>query len=115
MTCPRRSPGRAVVLLGEQHDQAEHHRWQLHTIAALHGCGRTWWSASRCFRAVSSRCSIAGRRGHLGEEEFLAEVDWSQVWGMDAALYLPLFHFTRMHRLPHAGAQCRSGDQPADR
>src|SRR5665811_1945932 len=26
---------RGVVLLGETHDQAAHHRWQLHTIAAL--------------------------------------------------------------------------------
>jgi hypothetical protein len=26
---------RKVVLLGEAHDEAEHHRWQLHTIAAL--------------------------------------------------------------------------------
>ena len=26
---------RGVVLLGESHDEAEHHRWQLHTIAAL--------------------------------------------------------------------------------
>ncbi|MBW1844935.1 MAG: ChaN family lipoprotein [Deltaproteobacteria bacterium] len=28
---------RPVVLLGESHDNAEHHRWQLHTLAALHG------------------------------------------------------------------------------
>ena len=27
---------KAVVLLGEEHDNAEHHRWQLHTLAALH-------------------------------------------------------------------------------
>jgi uncharacterized iron-regulated protein len=26
---------RGVVLLGETHDQAEHHRWQLNTIAEL--------------------------------------------------------------------------------
>ena len=26
---------REVVLLGEQHDEADHHRWQLHTLAAL--------------------------------------------------------------------------------
>jgi uncharacterized iron-regulated protein len=25
-----------VVLLGETHDDPEHHRWQLHTIIALH-------------------------------------------------------------------------------
>ena len=27
---------RAVVLLGEQHDDMDHHRWQLQTLAALH-------------------------------------------------------------------------------
>jgi hypothetical protein len=27
---------RSVVLLGENHDNPEHHRWQLHTLAALH-------------------------------------------------------------------------------
>src|SRR5450830_1914951 len=26
----------SVVLLGETHDAAEHHRWQLHTIAGLY-------------------------------------------------------------------------------
>ena len=27
---------RSAVLLGEMHDNAEHHRWQLQTLAALH-------------------------------------------------------------------------------
>src|SRR5688572_10608345 len=27
---------KTVLLLGEEHDRAEHHRWQLHTLAALH-------------------------------------------------------------------------------
>ena len=27
---------RAVVLLGERHDDMDHHRWQLQTLAALH-------------------------------------------------------------------------------
>ncbi|MGD9872361.1 MAG: ChaN family lipoprotein, partial [Thauera sp.] len=27
---------RDLVLLGEQHDDIDHHRWQLHTLAALH-------------------------------------------------------------------------------
>src|SRR5262245_28722385 len=29
----------AVVLLGESHTDVDHHRWQLHTLAALHGRG----------------------------------------------------------------------------
>src|SRR5262245_8002048 len=29
----------AVVLLGESHTNVDHHLWQLHTVAALHGRG----------------------------------------------------------------------------
>jgi hypothetical protein len=61
----------SVVLLGETHTATEHHRWQLH------------WT-----------------NGELTEAAFLAEVEWERVWGVDPALYLPLFHFARMHRLP---------------
>ncbi|MFX5157779.1 ChaN family lipoprotein, partial [Acinetobacter baumannii] len=32
----RRLADAPVVLLGEQHDKADHHRWQLHTLAGLH-------------------------------------------------------------------------------
>jgi hypothetical protein len=39
-------------------------------------------------------------RGELSEAEFLREVGWSEIWGTEAELYLPLFHFARMHRLP---------------
>jgi uncharacterized iron-regulated protein len=91
---------RAVVLLGEQHDQAEHHRWQLHAVAALHarrpGLILGFEMFPRRTQPVLDRWSA----GELGESEFLAGVDWPHVWGMDPALYLPLFHFARMHRLP---------------
>src|SRR5450759_885835 len=39
-------------------------------------------------------------KGELDEATFLREVDWQQSWGLDPALYMPLFHFARMHRLP---------------
>jgi len=38
-------------------------------------------------------------KGELNEGDFLNEVDWSRIWGIDAALYLPLFCFARMHSL----------------
>jgi hypothetical protein len=38
--------------------------------------------------------------GALNREAFLEEVEWSTVWGYDSALYMPLFDFARMHRLP---------------
>ena len=39
-------------------------------------------------------------KGELNEADFLREVDWPQIWGFADELYLPLFHFARMHRLP---------------
>jgi hypothetical protein len=38
--------------------------------------------------------------GELTAEEFLVQSEWAKVWGYEAALYLPLFHFARMNRLP---------------
>ena len=31
-----------VVLLGEQHDSEDHHRWQLQMLSALHAQRRRW-------------------------------------------------------------------------
>jgi hypothetical protein len=39
-------------------------------------------------------------KGELDETAFLREVDWQQIWGFDPELYMPPFHFARMHRLP---------------
>jgi uncharacterized iron-regulated protein len=91
---------RGVVLLGESHDEAEHHRWQLHTIAALVS---RWPDMVLGFEMFPRRVQAVLDRwskGELNEADFLREVDWTQIWGIDAEFYLPLFHFARMHRLP---------------
>jgi uncharacterized iron-regulated protein len=91
---------RQVVLLGETHEEAEHHRWQLHTIAALFALQPRMALGFEMFpRRVQPVLDdwVAGR---LGEGEFLTRVDWWQVWGFDPQLYLPIFQFARMHRLP---------------
>ena len=38
--------------------------------------------------------------GELTEEAFLEESNWTKNWGFDPELYLPMFHFARMHRIP---------------
>ena len=48
---------------------------------------------------------IATRPGRLTEgkltaEAFLKASEWRQVWGYDAALYMPLFQFARLNRIP---------------
>ena len=91
---------KAVVLLGEEHDNAEHHRWQLHTLAALHARRANLILGFEMFPRRVQAALDRWVAGELTEAEFLDASEWRRVWNMDAALYLPLFHFARMHRIP---------------
>src|SRR5229473_538405 len=90
----------AVVLLGESHTDGDHHRWQLHTLAALHGRGGNivigFEAFPRCLQSVLGDWV----EGKLTDEAFLKASEWRQVWGYDAALYMPLFQFARLNRIP---------------
>jgi uncharacterized iron-regulated protein len=91
---------RAVVLLGEAHDRTDHHRWQLHTIAALRAHHSDLVLGFEAFPRRVQPVLDRWVKGELSESAFLAETDWRRVWGVDAALYLPLFHYARINRVP---------------
>ncbi len=89
-----------VVLLGESHDNAEHHRWQLQTLAALHAEHPRLVIALEMFPRRVQPVLDRWVAGELDEKSFLAEADWQHVWMFDPSLYLPIFHFARMNRIP---------------
>jgi uncharacterized iron-regulated protein len=91
---------RRVVLLGESHENAEHHRWQLHTIAALHARVPGLVLAFEMFPRRVQPVLDQWTAGKLTEAQFLQDSRWSEVWGHEAQLYLPMFHFARMHGVP---------------
>src|SRR6266436_8793727 len=90
----------AVVLLGESHTDADHHRWQLHTLAALHGRGGNIVIGFEAFPRRLQSVLDDWIEGKLTAEAFLKASEWRQVWGYDAALYMPLFQFARLNRIP---------------
>lgn len=91
---------RQVVLLGEQHDSAEHHAWQLQTLAALHlirpQLAIGFESFPRRVQPVLDRWVA----GELTQREFLQQTEWDKVWNFPPALYMPLFEFARLNRIP---------------
>jgi len=95
-----RAARRPVVLLGELHEQPEHHRWQLHTMAALHARRSDMVLGFEMFPRRVQTVLDRWVAGELSEAEFLKQSDWAQVWGFETAQYLPLFHFARMNRIP---------------
>lgn len=96
-----------VVLLGETHTRYDIHRWQLHVAASLLATrGRIALGFEMFPRRVQPMLDhfIAGR--WTDPADFLAAVGWGDVWGYDAALYLPLVHFCRQFNVPMLALNC---------
>ncbi|MHB8668762.1 MAG: ChaN family lipoprotein [Burkholderiales bacterium] len=95
-----RAAAAQVVLLGESHDDADHHRWELQTVAALAALHPKFVLGFEMFPRRVQPVLDRWIAGELSEAQFLKASDWSQVWGYDAAYYLPLFQFARLNRIP---------------
>ena len=91
---------RDAVLLGEQHDDVDHHRWQLQMLAALHAQRPDMVIGFEMFPRRVQPVLDRWVAGTLSEQQFLEQVEWDEVWSMPAELYLPLFHFARLNRVP---------------
>jgi uncharacterized iron-regulated protein len=92
--------GVRVILLGESHANAEHHRWQLHSLAGLNAHRSELVIGFEMFPRSVQPALDAWSSGKTSQEEFLSDARWHHVWGYDAELYLPLFDFARQNRLP---------------
>jgi uncharacterized iron-regulated protein len=90
----------SVVLLGEVHDSDEHHRWQLQMLAGLYALRPEMVIGFEMFPRRVQRTLDRWVAGELSETEFLEAADWINVWRFDPTLYMPLFHFARMNRIP---------------
>ncbi|MGI9501726.1 MAG: ChaN family lipoprotein, partial [Geminicoccaceae bacterium] len=89
-----------VVMLGEIHPHVEHHRWQLAVISALHGQNPNMVLGFESFPRAVQPVLDRWVNGELSEEAFLEETVWNRIWGFDPELYLPMFHFARLHQVP---------------
>ena len=91
---------RDVVLLGEQHDEPDHHHWQLQTLAALHAVRPSMVIGFESFPRRVQPVLDAWIAGELTTKQFLERVEWEKVWSFPAELYVPLFEFARVNRIP---------------
>jgi len=108
---PRNAPARElladmakrdIVLLGEQHDDADHHQWQLQTLAALHLLRPQMVIGFEAFPRRVQPVLDRWIAGELTVKHFLAQTEWEKIWNFPPELYLPLFQFARINRIPIA-------------
>ncbi len=89
-----------VLLLGEDHDRADDHRWQLQTIAALGGRQSELVLAFEMLPRSSQPALDEWSAGALDVDEFVRRSRWFSVWGYPPELYMPVLHLGRMNRYP---------------
>ncbi len=89
-----------VVLLGEQHDLEDHHRWQLQMLAALHSHRPNMVIGFEMFPRRVQPVLDQWVAGSLTTEEFLKQAEWDKVWSFPPHIYLPLFEFARINKIP---------------
>ena len=87
-------------MLGERHDSAEQHRWQLQTLTGLHAYRPNLVIGMEMFPRRVQPALDRWVAGETTEQQFLAESDWRTVWGYDSQFYMPILHFARMNRIP---------------
>lgn len=96
-----------AVLLGETHDRADNHRWQMHVAAGLLAHGRQIVLGFEMFPARLNPVLAEWVAGDLSEETFLTRAEWGSVWNFPPELYMPIFRFCRDFGIEMIGLNCR--------
>ncbi len=101
-----RLAGMRVVCLGETHDRADIHRWQLHVSAGLLALRGNIVLGFEMFPRRVQPALDRWVAGELTENAFLVQSEWADVWRFDPTLYMPLFHFCRECAVPMLALNC---------
>lgn len=93
--------GMRIVLVGEHHNNAEHHRAQLQIIRALHQTGRKVAVGLEMFRSDSRTDLDRWVTGRIDEARFkpIYLDNWNYPW----ELYRPIFEYARGEKIALVG------------
>jgi uncharacterized iron-regulated protein len=90
-----------IVLVGEQHTNADHHLDQLAVIDALQRAGKTVAIGMEMFRSDSQPDLNRWVAGSLSEKQFIKI--YYENWNYDWPLYAPILKYAREHGLAVQG------------
>lgn len=89
------------VLVGEHHNNPDHHRAQLQVIQTLHKAGRKVAVGLEMFRRDNQDALDQWIGGQTSESDF--KPIYLDNWNFDWKLYGPIFKYARENRIPMVG------------
>lgn len=90
-----------IVLVGEHHNNPDHHQAQLKVIRTLHNSGRKIAVGLEMFRKDSQDALDRWIAGKTSEAHFIPI--FLDNWNFDWKLYRPIFDYARENRIPMVG------------
>lgn len=89
-----------IVLVGEHHANAEHHRWHIDLLKKIQNRHSKIVIGLEMFPRRTQVILDQWVNGIVSETDFIKTVDWPHIWGYDIELYLPLLRYAREHKIP---------------
>ena len=89
-----------AVLLGEHHNNEQHHQWHLQTIKSLYTIRKDIALGFETFPRRLQPVLDQWAQGKLSETQFKEKLNWDAFWSFDIALYMPLFNYARQNKIP---------------
>lgn len=91
---------RALVYVGERHDNYAHHQAQLSVIDALHESGADLVIGMEMFQQPFQAYLDAYIAGEISEAEMLKKTEWYDRWVYDYRLYQPILRYAKNKGIP---------------
>ncbi len=86
------------IYVGEQHDQALHHKVQAAVLAGLHARNGNVVVGIEMFPAENQSILDDFQSGALSESEFAGH--WNRIWGYPYEIYKPIFDYALANNVP---------------
>ncbi len=87
------------VLVGENHEDASHHRAQAAIIDAIAATGRQVVVGFEMFTRDNQKNIDLWTTGAFSDQDFIEASGWKKQWGFDYALYKPIFDVIKRRHL----------------
>ena len=97
------------IYVSEEHTSQPDHHVQLRVLKAIAALGQEIVLGVEWLPHTSQGALSQWQAEPLSKENFLALVDWKNIWGFDIELYWPILKWAHQNRVPIAALNAPSG------
>jgi len=91
---------KGIILLGEHHENRDHHVWQLNLIKHFFQKQKSMAIGLEMVPRRLQSVLDEWNTGRLTKKEFIEKIEWETIWAYNFEDYFPLFQFAKSNQIP---------------